>query len=196
MVHHLDEDPGDHVSAGSPRLDAVPDLVPGVGPAGIALRPATVADVPAMAALNAAEVPRLGPLSPAQLTDHLARCDLAVVASDAAGRLAGFVLALRPGHAYTSPNYRFFEARGVPHLYVDRIAVAAADRRRGIASALSDTVEQAARRWGLAEVTCEVNVDPPNPGSLDFHARRGFVAVGEQDTGALRVRLLVKAVGA
>jgi len=28
----------------------------------------------------------------------------------------------------------------------------------------------------------EVNADPPNEGSLRFHARLGFVEVGQQDT--------------
>jgi predicted GNAT superfamily acetyltransferase len=32
---------------------------------------------------------------------------------------------------------------------------------------------------GLREVTCEVNLEPPNPRSLAFHDRLGFVQVGE-----------------
>lgn len=31
-------------------------------------------------------------------------------------------------------------------------------------------------------VTCEVNIRPPNPESLAFHDRQGFVEVGTQET--------------
>jgi uncharacterized protein len=157
-----------------------------------------VDDLPAVAALNAAEVPRLGALEDDALAAHAARCDLALVAVTEADEVAGFVLALGPGHDYASVNYRWFVdrdgTRGGGFLYVDRIAVAAPFRRRGIAATLYDAVEDRARADGCAEVTCEVNVHPPNPGSLAFHTTRGFVEVGQQDTtgGAIRVALLAK----
>jgi uncharacterized protein len=161
------------------------------------LRPLEPDDLPAVAALNAAEVPRVGPLDAEALAAHAGRCDLALVAVTPAGDLVGFVLALGPGHDYASENYRWFERRGARHLYVDRVAVDATTRRRGVASALYAAVEHRARADGLAEVTCEVNVRPPNPGSLAFHAARGFVEVGQQDTsaGAIRVALLAKPLG-
>jgi uncharacterized protein len=164
----------------------------------LVLRPLEPAHLPAVAALNAAEVPRLGPLDDEALAAHAGRCDLALVAVSPAGDLVGFVLALGPGHDYASANYRWFERRGGRHLYVDRVAVATSARRRGVASALYDAVEDRARADGLAEVTCEVNVRPPNPGSLAFHVARGFVEVGQQDTsgGAIRVALLAKPLGA
>jgi uncharacterized protein len=167
----------------------------------VRIRPWLAEDLPAVAALNAAEVPRLGPLDDDELARHAARCDLAVVATTQEGELAGFLLALGAGHDYASVNYRWFAARdaalGAGFLYVDRIAVAPPFRRRGVASALYDAVEEFAREEGSAEVTCEVNVRPPNPGSLAFHASRGFVEVGQQDTagGAIRVALLAKPLG-
>jgi len=36
---------------------------------------------------------------------------------------------------------------------------------------------------GRTLVTCEVNLHPPNPGSLRFHEGLGFRALGEQETG-------------
>jgi uncharacterized protein len=163
----------------------------------VTVRPLAAGDVPAVAQLNAAEVPRVGPLEEDELVAHLARCDLALVAVSPAGELAGFVLALGPGHEYASPNYRFFERRSGGFLYVDRIAVAAAHRRQGVATRLYEAVAARARADGRAEVTCEVNVRPPNPGSLAFHAAHGFVEVDQQDTsgGALRVALLAKPLG-
>lgn len=175
----------------------VPEQQDGASVAAVWLRTLTPADLPVVAAINAAEVPRLGPLTDEQLRAHATRCDLALVAEAAAPeearpQVAGFVLALAPGHDYASPNYRFFEARGTDHLYVDRIAVTPAFRRRGLARALYGAVFDRARRDGRAEVTCEVNVRPANEGSLRFHAEQGFVEVGQQDTGSLRVALLAR----
>ena len=150
-------------------------------------------DLDAVLALNASEVPKVGPLTADGLATLVATCDLALVAEDDDG-LAGMLLALAPGADYASPNYGFFEARGRDHLYLDRVAVAARARRRGVASTLYDAVEARARQDGRAEVTCEVNVVPRNDVSLRFHAARGFVEVGQQDVGDHRVSLLAKPV--
>lgn len=156
------------------------------------LRELTDDDVLAVAALNDAEVPRVSPLGEVGLRTIVPACDLALVAEDRAGRLAGFVLAIAPAAAYDSVNYGWFEARGTDHLYVDRVVVAPTHRRLGVAGRLYAAVEDRARTSGRAEVTCEVNVRPPNPASAAFHTRRGFVEVGRQDTtgGALTVALL------
>lgn len=110
--------------------------------------------------------------------------------------LLAFLIGLRPGNAYASENYRYFEARGNDYLYVDRIVVAEAARGRRVGRQLYDAVFDLARAEGRAEVDCEVNLDPPNPGSLAFHARLGFERVGEQPTkgGTVTVALLAAAV--
>jgi uncharacterized protein len=103
---------------------------------------------------------------------------------------------MRPGADYESENYAFFEARGVDHLYVDRIVVAASERGAGLGAVLYEAVFAAAAAEGRREVTCEVNLDPPNPGSLAFHERLGFRSVGTQATkgGTVTVSLLAAAV--
>ncbi len=159
----------------------------------IELRPIAAADHAAIIACNDDEVPRVGHLGADGLGDLLRYVDPGVlVAVD--GALAGFVLAIPPGTAYASLNYRAFEERGTDHLYVDRLVTVPSFRRRGLATRLSDAVEDHARATGRAEVTCEVNVRPPNPASLAFHRARGFREVGRQDTtgGTLTVALLAK----
>ena len=156
------------------------------------LRPLQPSDRAHLVALNDAEVPRVGRLGGSGLEDLLAHCDLALVA-ERDGEVAGFVLAIAPGAGYGSPNYRFFERRGTDHLYVDRLLTAPRHRRAGIASALSDAVEDRARATGRAEVTCEVNLRPANPASLAFHTARGFVEVGRQDTGGGAVTVVLLA---
>jgi uncharacterized protein len=160
----------------------------------VRLRALTGDDVATVAALNDAEVPRVGHLGVEGLRAHLPRCGPAVVAQDDRGRIAGFLLALAPGMDYASVNYRWFEARGTDHLYIDRVVVAPHARRRGVGGLLYETVEQAARAAGRDEVTCEVNVRPRNDASLAFHTARGYVEVGRQDTdgGAKTVAMLAR----
>jgi uncharacterized protein len=155
-------------------------------------RPVADEDVEVLARLNDAEVPRVGHLGVDGLRAHLPRCRPALVVEDEDGRIAGFVLAVPPGGDYPSVNYRWFEDRGTDHLYIDRVVVAPHARRRGVAGLLYAAVEEAARDARRVEVTCEVNVRPRNDASLAFHAARGYVEVGRQDTGDMTVVLLAR----
>lgn len=159
-------------------------------------RPLTSTDVPVLARLNDAAAPAVNVLGEA-FGRHASACDLSVVVDDDEGP-AGFLLALGPGASYDSENYRWFSAHRPASLYVDRVVVAPRAHGRGLGRGLYEAVVQHARRHGLAEVTCEVNLDPPNPGSLAFHQRLGFTRVGEQVTkgGAVRVALLAAATDA
>ena len=94
----------------------------------------------------------------------------------------GFVVGFRPGSDYASVNYRYFEDRGTDHLYIDRIVVDETARGMRVGQTLYNRVFRLAIAEGRAEITCEVNVEPPNPGSLAFHARLGFSEVGRQPT--------------
>ena len=68
-------------------------------------------------------------------------------------------------------------------------------RRRGVARALYADVEAFALERGAA-VTCEVNVLPPNPASMEAHGRLGFVEVGrlEHEPGAKVVAMMRKEI--
>lgn len=107
-------------------------------------------------------------------------------------RLAGFIIGLRPGTAYASLNYRWFCDNRDDFAYVDRVAVAAWARRRGIANALYD--EFAKSQSGAPIMTCEVNLRPPNEGSMHYHEQLGFrqVAAQEIDGGKKKVAMLEK----
>jgi hypothetical protein len=108
--------------------------------------------------------------------------------------LLGFVLTLLPGVGYASENYRWFSERYNEFIYVDRIVVSEQARNRGVGVELYRLVTEYAGKNGVPRVLCEVNLEPPNPGSLRFHKRIGFVEVGEQRTkgGTYRVSLLAK----
>jgi predicted GNAT superfamily acetyltransferase len=157
-----------------------------------ALRDLTRDDLPVLLALNNAATPAVPTATEDELAALLEASDFGFAVGD---EPLGFVLGFAPGSDYQSPNYRWFEARGTDHLYVDRIVVAEAARGRSIGRLLYEHVIGLAREQGRREVTCEVNLDPPNPGSLAFHNRMGFREVGQQETGYATVSLLALPLG-
>jgi predicted GNAT superfamily acetyltransferase len=106
--------------------------------------------------------------------------------------VVGFLLAVEPGKDYDSENYRFFESRGLPHFYIDRIVLGEASRGKGLGKQLYAALFDEASRLGYGRITCEVNLKPENPISLAFHTAMGFVDVGVQETkgGSVIVQLL------
>jgi len=163
-------------------------------PVNIRVRDAVAADHAAVLALNNSAVPNVNALSPRDFGWIVSHADYFRVAEDTAG-IAAFVIALRPGHEYWSLNYRWFSERGGEFIYLDRIVVHERARGAGIGRAMYDDLNRfAAGRW--PRITLEVNLMPPNPGSLAFHERLGFKRVGvrEEEDGAKAVALMERPV--
>lgn len=145
-------------------------------------RAARADDWPAILALNNAEVPKVGPLTADDGDWFLTRADVVVLDApgDGAPGLAALLVLLTDGSDYASPNYAWFSARYPRFGYVDRIVVRADHAGQGIGRALYDH----AVAWCVARarpvLTAEVNLDPPNHGSLAFHRRYGFAEIGQQ----------------
>lgn len=162
------------------------------------VRTLTAADVPVLVAVNRAGVPGVNDIDEIEMATLVAAARLAVGVVDPAhpDAVLGFVLGLPPGLDYASENYRWFSARSSDFLYVDRIAVAEGYRSAGFGARLYEEVFADAAASGAAEVFCEVNLEPPNPGSLRFHGRMGFAEVGRQATkgGKVVVALLAAPV--
>lgn len=95
------------------------------------------------------------------------------------GDLEAFLLTFDQTATYDSPNFLWFRERYPRFVYVDRIVVAANARGRGHARRLYEDLFARAAAAGHDIVTCEVNLDPPNPTSDAFHAALGFQEVGE-----------------
>jgi hypothetical protein len=140
-------------------------------------------DLPALLALNNAHAAELS------LLDHhaLQRLLAASCRARVIGSVAAFIVAFDETSDYASPNYRWFRSRHRRFVYVDRVCVSPEMRGRGLARRLYDDVFAAARAAGHKRIVCEVNRDPPNPGSDAFHAALGFAEAGTGAGGGGRV---------
>ena len=105
-------------------------------------------------------------------------------------RLVGFVICLPPNTDYGSLNYAWFNQRYDKFLYVDRIAVSIEFQNQKIGSILYEHVKKQAEEMDIP-VTAEVNIHPPNPGSMRFHDRHGFEQVGVLEHDEKSVALFV-----
>lgn len=153
--------------------------------------PATSADYAAILVLNDGAVPAVNRIDGDDLArlHHQAEALIVARSNDA---VAGFLLALNQNAIYPSLNFQYFRRRYERFVYVDRIVVDPEHRRMGIGEGLYEALFSVAR--SAPRVTCEVNLRPPNPGSLAFHDKLGFRVVGEQDTegGSKRVALMTR----
>jgi predicted GNAT superfamily acetyltransferase len=143
----------------------------------IALRPATVADIDPIVALNAAVVAVTSPMDHARCAELLALASHALVAEQA-GTVIGFMLAMAPGDAYANANFAWFGERLRRFAYIDRVVIAAKARGGGVGGRIYDDLARRARAQDALLLAAEMDLDPPNHASLAFHAGRGFVPIG------------------
>jgi predicted GNAT superfamily acetyltransferase len=156
------------------------------------LRDVCAADLESVLRLNESEVPHVGSIGLPNLRWFTAHAAYFRVAADG-DAIGAYLVGLRPGTTYASPNYRWFCERYADFAYVDRVAVAEYARRQGLASRLY--ADFAAKVVDSVPVmTCEVNIRPPNETSLCFHREMGFEQVGslESEDGSKTVAMLVK----
>lgn len=143
------------------------------------IRDVVVSDFEAILRINAAEVQQTSEMDLQRLASLVkisAYCKVVTVD----GGLAAFLIALRSGAPYDNQNFSWFASRIQHFLYVDRIVVDAAFSGRGIGSKLYADLFTFARAEGIPIVSCEYNIDPPNPASRAFHDRFGFKELGRQ----------------
>jgi hypothetical protein len=140
------------------------------------LRRITPDDHDDVLALNKANVVKLAPMDRDRLV-ALERIADRFDVIDVDGEFGGFVVTFAPGTSYDSENYRWFSERHQHFYYLDRIVLEPHHRRQGLATFVYDELEQVARRYG--RLALEVNLLPRNDASLAFHARRGYVEVGQ-----------------
>lgn len=136
------------------------------------------ADLDSVLRINAENVPAVGSAD-GPLMDSLLDMSCTALVAEEDGRCAGFCIVLPEGVGYGSPNYRYFAELLPVFRYVDRIAVDATARGRGIGASFYGEVSS---RHPSHVIALEVNVVPPNEGSMRFHLRHGFVEVDRLET--------------
>jgi predicted GNAT superfamily acetyltransferase len=146
------------------------------------IRDATPADFADIVRLNAETEHFTSPMDAARLAELAGQAAYLRVAAEGS-EVAAFLLGFREGSAYTSPNYRWFADRYPRFLYIDRVVVGASHRRHGWGRRLYEDLFAFARDHAVEDVTCEFDIEPPNPVSLAFHAGFGFAEVGQQRYG-------------
>ena len=149
-------------------------------------------DIDAALELNNLNAPAVGEIDRTQL-EFLIEHSLYSFAISA-DMLHAFCITFAPGAPYTSVNYQWFSQNYSEFVYLDRIVVSEKMRNNSLGAKLYAAVEQRMIKDRCAPIlTCEVNLNPPNIGSIRFHNRIGFREVGQQDSKpGLTVSLLAK----
>ena len=145
----------------------------------VLLRNASADDFSSIVELNQREVQQTSPMDLARLHE-LAQLSSYHTVAEVDGRVAAFLLALREGAPYLNDNYAWFAARFQEFIYVDRIVVGAEFAGLKIGSRLYEDLFGYAQSQGIKAITCEYNVQPPNPASRRFHDKFGFKELGRQ----------------
>jgi uncharacterized protein len=155
------------------------------------VREARPDDLAMIRAINEAGQPGVAPLT---------QQDAATIASGAAScwiaegndGVVGYLIAYGAGDAYDGEEFAWFQRQYPTSLYIDQVAVARGGRRGGVGSALYGIATETAVARGFDALTCEVNLEPPNPVSLRFHRHLGFQEVGTLHTADGRTVALLR----
>lgn len=140
------------------------------------IRKATNSDLEQIRLLNEAALPHVNSIPISDFEEFLRISSFFFVIEEEIG-IAGFMIVLGPGQQYDSENYRYFTEHYKSFDYVDRIVIGEEFRGKGLGSKL---YEYLFRNSSEERITCEVNIKPPNPKSVQFHQMLGFEEVDQQ----------------
>ena len=139
-----------------------------------------IADVARVLEINNANTPGVSELTLSELETDIANCLHALAIDNEHGEVCAFCITFAPDAPDAGANHRWFADRFESFVYLDRIAIDPTYQNLGLGVLLYQSVEQqmiASAQHSL--LCCEVNLEPPNPGSLHFHHRIGFIEVGQ-----------------
>ena len=141
--------------------------------------------------LNQANVPEVGSVK--TLSDFINLLELSdeILLSYVDNHITGFMVCFDEKSNYSSLNYKYFLKNYSDFLYIDRIAISKNYRGIGMGSALYKMLIEKYRKTKNI-ICCEVNIEPINTISLNFHSRFNFQKVDEKDFLSHKVRYLIR----
>ena len=92
----------------------------------------------------------------------------------------GFLIALLPEKDYNSEHYQWFNDKYDSFIYVDRIIFNKSYQNQGYGTAFYDDLINSIKNTSL-DIACEINTQPYNKQSINFHNKYGFKEVGRKD---------------
>ena len=143
------------------------------------LRTVVESDFKEILKLNEGEVQQTSPMNLDRLRSLVAMSAYCMVVT-VQEQVVAFLIAVHEGAPYENDNYKWFASRFPHFLYVDRVVVDSQFSGRRIGSKLYNSLFAFARAEGIEKITCEYNIDPPNPASRRFHDKFGFKQIGTQ----------------
>ena len=139
-----------------------------------------ITDLARVLAINNANTPGVSELTLSELETDVKNCLHALAIDNQHGEVCAFCITFAPDAPAAGVHHRWFAERFESFVYLDRIAIDPTYQNLGLGVLLYQSVEQqmidSAQHSMLC---CEVNLEPPNPGSLRFHHRIGFTEVGQ-----------------
>jgi predicted GNAT superfamily acetyltransferase len=139
-----------------------------------------ITDVARVLEINNANTPGVSELTLSELETDIKNCLHALAIDNEHGEVCAFCITFAPDAPDAGVNHQWFADRFESFVYLDRIAIDPAYQNLGLGVLLYQSVEQqmiASAQHSM--LCCEVNLEPPNPGSLRFHHRIGFAEVGQ-----------------
>ena len=153
-----------------------------------------IADLARVLEINNANTPGVSELTKDELQTDLSNSLHALAIDNEQGEVCAFCITFDPSAPDAGDNHRWFAERYKSFVYLDRIAIDSNHQNRGLGAVLYQSIEH--HMLSSAEhslLCCEVNLEPPNPGSLRFHKRIGFTELGQRSYNVFdRVSLLGK----
>ncbi|KAB3534071.1 GNAT family N-acetyltransferase [Alkaliphilus pronyensis] len=143
------------------------------------LRKSEKKDLERILELNEESVHFLSPMTMEKL-EHLSGQSEMISVIEVDGIVEAFSLTIREGKDYDSVNYMWFSEQYNHFLYIDRVVVSVKMHGKGLGRMLYQALFEHAKQIEVPYITAEIDINPPNPGSLMFHKKFGFKEVGKQ----------------
>ena len=130
--------------------------------------------------LNQDNTPEVGSIKSLEMFSKLLNMSSLNLLLKYKDEVIGFIVCFRERSNYSSLNYKFFNKKEKRFLYIDRVVIKEAYRRKGHGTKIYKYLEDFFIK-DLIPICCEVNSFPRNEVSINFHIKNGFECVGGHD---------------